>query len=315
MKNNFKIHFLNTIWSDSIILESDNHYAFVDCASNFYYPMIQEYLKSLNITKLDFILLTHFHSDHYGNVAKIINDYDVKCLYLKKYSAKEGDTGDGKKTTEEYFEHEMMMYNEIIEAANKNNVEMIFLDDIKYANDDNYIINFNNNILELYNLRNMIKEVFDDKNSPYYQKYMFSENNNSIIIYANINSHKIFLGSDLTDSDTEAKVFYRLSERFLKQIYEKHNIDYIDVYKSCHHGGGATNKIELIQLLNCKYAVITNTDHWLERWPTIEYLKSVRKNVEIFKTDHYQYVFDFSNKKIKIEKKQCESLFLSLSKG
>ena len=51
--NKFKIHFLNTIWSDAIILESNGKYGFVDSASQFYYPMIKEYLdkNAVNITE------------------------------------------------------------------------------------------------------------------------------------------------------------------------------------------------------------------------------------------------------------------------
>ena len=88
-----KIHFLNTIWSDAIILEKDNHFAFVDTATDFYYPMIQKHLKDFNIETIDFIVLTHFHGDHYGNVASLINDYNVKTLYLKRYYGIEGSTG------------------------------------------------------------------------------------------------------------------------------------------------------------------------------------------------------------------------------
>ena len=73
--DNIKIHFLNTIWSDAIILEKDNHYAFIDAATDFYYPMIQKHLKDFNIDTIDFIVLTHFHSDHYDNIVNLINDY------------------------------------------------------------------------------------------------------------------------------------------------------------------------------------------------------------------------------------------------
>lgn len=65
---NLKIHFLNTVWSDAIILESNNKYAFIDTGSLFYYPMIKNHLQEYNINTIEFILLTHFHSDHYGNV-------------------------------------------------------------------------------------------------------------------------------------------------------------------------------------------------------------------------------------------------------
>lgn len=117
--NKFKIHFLNTIWSDAIILEKDKHYCFIDTASLFYYPMIKEYLDKNKITHIDFILLTHFHSDHYSNIVNLINDYDVDTLYIKKYANNEGSTGAGYESNEEYLAHELTKYNEIMEASKK----------------------------------------------------------------------------------------------------------------------------------------------------------------------------------------------------
>ena len=80
---NLKIHFLNTIWSDAIVLENKEHYALVDTASSFYYPMVKKHLEDFKITELDFILLTHFHTDHYGNIINILNDFKVNTIYLK----------------------------------------------------------------------------------------------------------------------------------------------------------------------------------------------------------------------------------------
>lgn len=312
MKNDLKIHFLNTIWSDAIMLESEKHYAFVDTASAFYYPMIKDYINMYKIKELDFILLTHFHSDHYGNIVNIINDFNVKKLYLKHYSAKEGDTGSGCPTNEEYLAQEIQHYNDIISCAKEHNVEIIYLDEIDKA--EPYIINFYDNELELYNLSSNLDPIYYDESSPYYMKHMFSENNNSIVIYACINNHKIFLGADLTESDTEEKSLYRLSEKYLKEIYQIHNISSIDVYKSCHHGGSGTNKIELAKLLNAKYMIITNTDRWLDKWPTIQNFKDAREDTVFLKTDYFQYVFDFSNKEIKYESIPLTSLFISLNK-
>ena len=73
-----KIHFLNTIWSDAIVIECNNHYGLVDTASSFYYPMVEEHLKKLNVINIDFIILTHFHTDHYGNLSKLINNFNIK---------------------------------------------------------------------------------------------------------------------------------------------------------------------------------------------------------------------------------------------
>ena len=129
MKDNLKIHFLNTIWSDAIILEKNNHYSFIDTGSLFYYPMIEKYLNDLNIKNIDFIILTHFHNDHYGNVANIINNYSVNKLYLKRYYGLDGTTSSGYSSNEEYIENEFKKYYEILEACKNNNTEIIFIDD------------------------------------------------------------------------------------------------------------------------------------------------------------------------------------------
>lgn len=312
MNNNLKIHFLNTIWSDSIVLQSNKHFAFVDAASKFYYPMIQDYIKKLNIKKLDFILLTHFHSDHYGNLAQMLNDYKVDKLYLKHYSKKEVDSGGGKPTTEEYLDGEMAKFNEIVESAKNNNVELIFLDELNIQ--EPYIIDFNSNLLKLYNLRNNLEDIYNDINSPYYNTPSFSENLNSIFLYANINNHQILLGSDLTDNDAKDIRANRLSETFIKKIYEDELIDHIDVFKSCHHGGGGSNRLDMALLLKAKHVIITNTDNYLCNWPTIENFKNANKDVTIYQTDYFQYVFDFSGDIIKIDKIPLQSIFIDLHK-
>ena len=52
-----KIHFLNTIWSDAVILQVGDHFAFIDTGTDFYYPMIKDHLNELNITKIDFFII------------------------------------------------------------------------------------------------------------------------------------------------------------------------------------------------------------------------------------------------------------------
>lgn len=313
MNNNLKIHFLNTIWSDSIILEANKHYAFVDTASKFYYPMIKDYTAKLGIKKIDFILLTHFHSDHYGNLAEMLNDYKVDKLYLKHYSAKEVDSGGGKPTNEEYLNHEKAMFNEIIESAKKNNVKLIFLDDLEDKTEP-YIIDFEANLLKLYNLCNNLNDMYNDSASVYYHTPSFSENVNSIFLYVCANGKHVLLGSDLTDSTSEDIRSNRLSEEFIKKIYEDEKIDYIDVFKSCHHGGGGSNRLDMCHLLKAKYVIITNTDNYLVNWPTLENFKNANNDVEIFQTDYFQYVFEFKSDKIEIEKIPLTSIFIDLHK-
>jgi len=305
-----KIHFLNTIWSDAMILECNNHYAFVDTGSTFYYPMIEKHLTDYNINHIDFIILTHYHTDHYSNIKSIIENYKVDKLYLKHYYAIEGSTGSGSESNEEYLANEKKKYLEILDKAKVYNTEVIFIDDDK----TNYCeIKFEDVLLELYDTNNKLFELYSNPESEFYNQKRFSENFNSIAIFTKVNNNTIFLGGDATCSSTDIAELKGLTLKMLDKIYQKHDINSIDIYKSCHHGGGGTNTLELCEKLKSKFAVITNTARWLDNWPTFENLKKANNNVKILPTDYQKYIFDITDE-IKYEVIKEESLFLQLSK-
>lgn len=308
---NLKIHFLNTIWSDAMILESNKHYAFVDTGSLFYYPMIEKHVEEYNIKHIDFILLTHYHTDHYSNIKSLIENYTVDKLYMKHYYAIEGSTGSGSESNEEYLANELKKYNEILESAKENNTEIIFIDEAK---DNYYEIDFQGNMLELYDTDNKLYKLYSDPNSEYYNQKRFSENFNSIAIFIKVNNNTIFLGGDATCSVTDIVELKGLTLKMLDKIYKKHDINEIDIYKSCHHGGGGTNTLELCEKLKAKYCIITNTARWLDNWPTYDNLKKANDKVEILPTDHQKYIFTIEDK-ITYEVIKDESLFLLLAKN
>ncbi|WP_444243937.1 MBL fold metallo-hydrolase, partial [Eubacterium sp.] len=103
------IHFLNTGAGDCIILESNNHFAMIDCAEDTEYPADKPHLKAKGYeneildyllkncadengkVNLDFVLGTHAHSDHIGGFDTIISDarINVGKAYLKPYDDKD----------------------------------------------------------------------------------------------------------------------------------------------------------------------------------------------------------------------------------
>jgi len=304
-----KIHFLNTIWSDAIIIENNKHFCFCDCGSKFYYPMIDEYLKKQNSPKIDFILLTHFHSDHYGCIVNIINDYDVDKLYMKEYHPIEGSTSGGDESMEEYLVNQEKCYKEIIDVCKDRNVEIVFLDKLGVKN---FEIPFTDASLQCFDVHNRLFETYNDQSHEFYQTKRFNENFNSIGVFLEYNSKHIFLGADVTNSNTNIVNFSHNSLDMVKKYYEEKNIDRIDIYKSCHHGCGS-NDIELMKLINPKYVIITNTDRWLDKYETIPNLICVNKGVKIFKTDYHQYVFTIG-KRITIKQIDNVSPFIILKK-
>ena len=86
-----KVHFLKTVWSDIIILEDNNRFALVDTGIKEQYYQLTDYLDKIGAKKIDFILLTHFHRDHYGNINDLVKNREIEaingvvCEYGKKY--------------------------------------------------------------------------------------------------------------------------------------------------------------------------------------------------------------------------------------
>ena len=67
-----ELHFLKTTWSDIVILKNGNIVAMIDTGFEKQYETIKEYLDKMGIEKIEFILLTHFHRDHYLVLLKIM---------------------------------------------------------------------------------------------------------------------------------------------------------------------------------------------------------------------------------------------------
>ena len=308
--NKLKIHFLNTIWSDAIILEKNNHYAFIDTGSKFYFPMVSKYLDDKNIKDIDFIFLTHFHNDHYGNVKNIIDNYNVDTLYLKHYHGLDGSTSSGFESNEEYIENEFKNYDAIIDSANTKNTKIVYMDDI---NEDEFVINFHDTLIDVYNYNNLLYELYSNPQSEFYNQKRFNENFNCAGLFIKENNYNIFLGADVTCSSTDIQVVHGLSIKMINKIYKKYNIDHIDLYKSCHHGGGGTNTAALCNLLKAKYTVITNTARWLDTYDTYDNLRNANKDVVILPTDYHKYIFEF-DPTISYEVIDEESLFITLKK-
>lgn len=84
--DDFHIAFLNTGDSDCIIIEVSDTVIMIDTAYDFEYEKIKYYLDSSNISKIDYLILTHFDKDHIGSAASIIGSYQIGEIIAPNYA-------------------------------------------------------------------------------------------------------------------------------------------------------------------------------------------------------------------------------------
>lgn len=277
-----ELHFLKTVWSDIIILKNGDEFAMIDTGFEEQFPEIKKYLDAMGVKRLSFIVLTHFHRDHYGSICKIIKNYDVDTVYFKNYSGLDKTTATGVPADEEYREKEKETCHKIRESIKKYSslIDVESLSNIK----------FGNYTLELFNNNNSMKELFEDENSSSYHEYLYNENQNSMALFLDVDGVTVFLGGDIMDRESP----YRQANYVNYQIAAKIGRE-IDIYKVPHHGTVNSNSEGALNIYRPKLAIITNGIEYLKTMSTIcDDLRRANKDVEIVLTEKHNVVVKIS---------------------
>lgn len=115
-----------------------------------------------------------------------------------------------------------------------------------------------------------------------------NENDNSNVIYTEINKFKLLLMGDAGVNVEE-------------NIINKYNLNNIDILKVGHHGSKTSSSKYFIYKINPKYSVISVGDNNRYNHPNNEVLSNL-KNSNIYRTDKYgSILFTFKNNKLKIK--------------
>lgn len=117
----------------SLVTTNNNKSIMIDCMESDQWNNLNEQLEKVKLKKLDYLLITHFHSDHIGCAKQVIEKYKPTYLVLKKVNFSLLDPVEIKWKTEEY-------YNIMVESAKANGVEII------NANDQTFQLGDNNTI-------------------------------------------------------------------------------------------------------------------------------------------------------------------------
>ena len=135
-----------------------------------------------------------------------------------------------------------------------------------------------------------VKELNVDDNKWYFlnNKDYGNENDNSSVIYTELNNHKfLFMG----DAGVEVE----------EDLIEKYNLQDIEVLKVGHHGSKTSSSKEFIDEVNPKYSVISVGKNNRYGHPNDVILDNLEGS-RIYRTDQDgSIMFEIKNNKLKIE--------------
>lgn len=77
-----EVHFIDVGQGDAIFVEAGNSTMLIDAGENNKGTIVKEYLKNQQITKLDYVIGTHPHSDHIGGLDTILDSFEVGKVLL-----------------------------------------------------------------------------------------------------------------------------------------------------------------------------------------------------------------------------------------
>ncbi|WP_297429910.1 ComEC/Rec2 family competence protein [Clostridium sp.] len=79
---NLKIHYIDVGQGDSELIQVNGKNILIDAGTSDKKAL--DYLKSIGITALDYLIATHPHEDHIGSMDDVINNFNVGTFYAPK---------------------------------------------------------------------------------------------------------------------------------------------------------------------------------------------------------------------------------------
>lgn len=106
-EQNLQVHFIDVDQADAILITQGKKAMLIDAGENATKDIVKDYITEQGITKLDYVIGTHPHSDHIGAMYYIIDNFEVEKALLPDKT------------------HTSRVFEKFITSIKNNNVEKI----------------------------------------------------------------------------------------------------------------------------------------------------------------------------------------------
>ncbi len=267
--SNYKVHFIDVGQGDCALLQfPDGKNMMIDTGVSSSKNNLVRYLDALEVTQIDYLILTHPDSDHIGNASTIFEMYDIVSVYLPPIYSKY-DEENNLDTNKNYKTKTSNVWSKVVESA--YNEKKSTLKSLTYNEANSSIEGKDNNENILYTV---------DIYPPDYTKLDGSDSNAySPFIFIEIGSTKFMFTGDADESD-ESVFLTKYSEKVAQNFFD------CDVLKVGHHGSKTSTSDEFLNAVKPEYAVIScgkgntyghPTEEALERLNNISGIKKIMR--------------------------------------
>ncbi len=254
-ENDLRVHFLDVGQGDSILVElPDDTIMLIDSGDGRntgpteISKYIVNYLNSLKITTIDYLVVTHSDSDHVGNMWEVLDNFEVEKAYVPDLK----NTSITK--TYQYFYEKLQIETYTDENGESQNCEIVnsYISDVIESEkpENNFFIAFLAPTKDEYSNLNKTNPSGDDKNGV-----------SPIMFLEYFGKRILFTGDTITA--VEEKVISNYKNNYyniLEGASGKYgvNLENIDILKVAHHGGNTSSCEDFLKVINPTYSVISS---------------------------------------------------------
>lgn len=83
-ENSFQVHYIDVGQGDCSLIMCDGKTMLIDAGENGHETTVINYLRSLGIDRLDYIIASHQHSDHIGGLPEVIEEFGMDTIIMPR---------------------------------------------------------------------------------------------------------------------------------------------------------------------------------------------------------------------------------------